>query len=109
MGIPIGDHAYVRRPLELKREEAFEKIDRHGTVELLAFLLLFLRNLQAAVESAERDALLVVGGDFNAQLGVRPPGLSRRRELRAGYCAWSVWDSARQQSRRGSVGCAGVL
>ena len=34
---------------------------------------LFLRNLQAAVESAERDALLVVGGDFNAQLGVRQP------------------------------------
>ena len=33
---------------------------------------LFLRNLQAAVES-ERDALLVVGGDFNAQLGVRQP------------------------------------
>ena len=30
---------------------------------------LFLRNLQAAVESAERDALLVVGGDFNAQWG----------------------------------------
>jgi hypothetical protein len=30
---------------------------------------LFLRNLQAVVESAERDALLVVGGDFNAQLG----------------------------------------
>ncbi len=34
---------------------------------------LFLRKLQAAVESAERDALLVVGGDFNAQLGVRQP------------------------------------
>ena len=33
-----------------------------------------LRNLQAAVESAERDALLVVGGDFNAQLGARQPG-----------------------------------
>ena len=29
--------------------------------------------MQAAVESAERDALLVVGGDFNAQLGVRQP------------------------------------
>ena len=39
---------------------------------------LFLRKLQAAVESAERDA-------------------------------WSVWDSACQQSRRGFVGCAGVL
>jgi exonuclease III len=34
---------------------------------------LFLRNLQDAVESAERDELLVVGGDFNAQLGVRQP------------------------------------
>ena len=34
---------------------------------------LFLRNLQAVVESTERDALLVVGGDFNAQLGVRQP------------------------------------
>jgi hypothetical protein len=31
---------------------------------------LFLRNLQAAVESAERDALLVAGGDY---WGVRPP------------------------------------
>ena len=34
VGIPIGDHAYIRRPLELKQEEAFERIDR--TVELLA-------------------------------------------------------------------------
>ena len=34
---------------------------------------LFLRNLQAVVESAERDALLVVGGDFDAQLGFGQP------------------------------------
>ena len=68
---------------------------------------LFLRNLQAAVESAERDALLVVGGDFNAQLGVRQPdSLVGVRDTTG---AWSVWDSACQQSRRGFVGCAGVL
>jgi hypothetical protein len=34
VGIPIGEPAFVRRFLELKQEEAFEKIDR--TVELLA-------------------------------------------------------------------------
>ena len=70
---------------------------------------LFLRNLQAVVESTERDALLVVGGDFNAQLGVRQPDslVGVRDTVR--YPAWSVWDSACQQSRRGFVGCAGVL
>ena len=34
VGIPIGDPGFIRRFLELKQEEAFEKIDR--TMELLA-------------------------------------------------------------------------
>ena len=33
VGIPIGDPAFVKRALELKEEETFDKIDR--TVELL--------------------------------------------------------------------------
>ena len=63
---------------------------------------LFLMNLQAAVESAQRDALLVVGGDFNAQLGVRQPDslVGVRDTVRA---------SGPFGILAGSVGCAGVL